>query len=408
MHPSDKIRGISGTSLQGKTVVLAVCGSIAALGSVQIARELIRHGARVVAVLSKAGAGIVTPEALEFATGLPTITKLTGQVEHVRYCGGPPREADALLIAPATANTLAKLALGIDDTPVTTFAAAAMGSGLPVLVAPAMHEAMLNNPAVKERLKELRARGVVFVEPRMEEGKAKMAAPEEVLFALQRALGPDDLRGRRVLVIAGSTAEPIDSVRVITNRSSGRTGAEIVRALAARGAEVTLLAAEGVQERFKPPSLHSLTFGSVDDILTRLKELGDLNAFAAIVNCAAISDYSIQKREGKIPSGLEPLTLELRPAPRVLAAIRERFAGLLVGFKLETAVESQALIQRARKRQGEHRIDIMVANRLEDVSAGRTAWSILEGEGEPTRVEGTKAAAADRLAERIAARLKAP
>ena len=408
MHPSDRIRGTAGTSLQGKTVVLALCGSIAAVESVQLAREIIRHGAKVVAVLSKAAQGIVTKEALEFATGVPAITRITGQVEHVRYCGGPPREADVLLIAPATANTLSKFALGIDDTPVTTFATTALGSGMPVVVAPAMHGAMLDNPMVKERLKELRARGVVFVDPLIEEGKAKMAPPEDVLAALRRAVGPNDMKGRRVLVIAGSTAEPIDSVRVITNRSSGRTGAEIVRALSGRGAEVTLLAAEGVQERFRAPCVRALTFSSVEDILSRLEGLGDLNAFGAIVNCAAISDYSLPKREGKIPSGLEPLTLELRPAPRVLGAIRERFGGLLVGFKLEADVESEALVQRARKRQGEQRLDIMVANRLEDVSAGRTSWQILEGEGEPTRVQGTKAEAAERLAERIAGKLQSP
>jgi len=408
MHPSDRIRGASGASLEGKTVVLAVCGSIAAVESVQLARELIRNGAKVVAVLSKAAQGIVTPEALEFATGAPALTRISGQVEHVRYCGAAPREADLLLIAPATANTLSKVALGIDDTPVTTFATTALGSGMPIVVAPAMHEAMLENPVVKERLKELRARGVVFVDPVLEEGKAKMAPSADILAAVRRALGPNDLKGRRVLVIAGSTAEPIDSVRVITNRSSGRTGAELVRALAGRGAEVTLLAAEGLQERFRTPCVRALTFSSVEDILARLKELGDLNAFGAIVNCAAISDYSLQKREGKIPSGLEPLTLELRPAPRVLASIRERFSGVLVGFKLEAAVESAALVQRARKRQAEHRLDIMVANRLEDVSAGRTSWEILEGDGEPVRVEGTKAEAAERLAERVALRLRAP
>ncbi len=406
MHPSDRIRGAEGKALRGKTVVLAVTGSIAAVDCVHLARELIRQGAHVVPVMTAAAARIVHPDAMEFATGVRPILELTGQVEHVRYCGAPPREADALLIAPATANTLAKVALGIDDTPVTTFATTAIGAKMPVIVAPAMHEPMLDNPAVKARIEELRALGVVFVEPVVEEGKAKLAPSEDIVAAVRRAVGPRDLWGRRALVIAGSTAEPIDSVRVITNRSSGRTGAEIARALDARGAEVTLMAGEGLVARFRPPHAKRKDFRTVGDILKGLDELGDLNAFAVVVNCAAISDYTIEKRDGKIPSGLEPLTLELRPAPRVLAAVRERFAGLLVGFKLETGVEHAALVQRARKRQAESRLDIVVANRLEDVSEGKTHWRILDGEREVEELAGSKAEAAERLAEVIAARLK--
>ena len=406
MHPADRIRGSAGKSLAGKTVVLGISGSIAAVECVALARELIRDGARVVPVMTPAAARILHPDAMEFATGVKPVMELTGQVEHVHYCGAPPRGADVLLVAPATANTLGKIALGIDDTPVTTFATAALGSGMPVVVAPAMHEPMLENKMVRARIEDLRALGVVFVEPRMEEGKAKMAAAPDIVAAVVRAVGPRDLVGRRVLVVAGSTAEPIDNVRVITNRSSGRTGAEITRALHGRGAEVTLLASEGLVDRFHPPAARVVTFGSVADILDRLEEIGDLSAFAAVVNCAAISDYTIERRDGKIPSGLEPLALELRPAPRVLAAIRERFAGVLVGFKLESGGDHEGLVQKARKRQAEHRLDIVVANRLEDVSSGRTHWRILDGEREVEEVAGSKAEAAERLAEVIAARLK--
>jgi len=194
---------------------------------------------------------------------------------------------------------------------------------------------------------------------------------------------------------------------VITNRSSGRTGAEIARALHGRGADVTLIASAGLTERFRVPASRTLAFESVEDILRRLDDVGDLNVFAAIVNCAAISDYTTTKREGKIPSGLEPLTIELRPAPRVLATIRERFGGLLVGFKLETGVDGEGIVTRARKRQAEHRLEVMVANRLEDVSSGRTHWRILVGDQAPIEVKGTKAAAAEALAEVIARGLKA-
>lgn len=405
MHPSERIRGSSGSSLQGRTVVLAVSGSIAAVETVTLARELIRHGASVVPVMSRAATRILDPNALEFATGRRPITRLTGQVEHVRYCGEPPREADVLLVAPATGNTIAKMSLGIDDTPVTTFAAAALGSGMPVVVAPAMHGAMARNPALHDRVRELKERGVEWVDPLPEEGKAKLAPAEDVLAGLERAVGPRDLRGRRVLVIAGPTSEPLDEVRVITNRSTGRTGAEIVRAFHARGADVTLLAGEPLVERFRTPASKTLTFASVESLLQGLAKIGDLNTFAAVVNCAAISDYTTTPREGKIASGLEPLTVELRPAPRVNAAIRERFTGVLVGFKLEAGADDPTVVMQARKRMAEGRLDLTVANRLEDVAPGTTRWQILGPKGDPAVVAGTKAEAARALAAAVAARL---
>jgi phosphopantothenoylcysteine decarboxylase/phosphopantothenate--cysteine ligase len=405
MHPAQRILGASSKALAGRTVVLAVSGSIAAVETVALARELIRHGAQVVPVMSRAATKILHPDALEFATGRRPITRLTGQVEHVRYCGDPPREADVLVVAPATGNTVAKMALGIDDTPVTTFAAAALGSRMPVVVAPAMHLSMAKNPALEERARELRARGVLWVEPLVEEGKAKLAAPEHILAAVERAVGPSELSGRRVLVIAGPTSEALDAVRVLTNRSSGRSGAEIVRAFNARGADVTLLASEPLLAAFRTPATRTLQFSSVDSLLARLKELGDLNAFAAVVNCAAISDYTTEPREGKIASDLEPLELELRPAPRVNAAIRERFSGLLVGFKLEVGGDDGALVSRARKRMADGRLDLTVANRLEDVAAGHTRWHILPPQGDPVVVEGGKDEAARALVQAVVQRL---
>ncbi len=406
MHPAKRILGTSGSSLSGKTVVLAVTGSIAAVETVQLARELIRHGARVVPVMSRAATRILRPDALEFATGVRPIVRLSGQVEHVRYCGQPPREADVLLVAPATANSVAKMALGIDDTPVTTFAAAALGSGMPVVVAPAMHEAMMDNQPVGAHGEALRARGVLWVAPRREEGKAKLAPGEDIIAAVERAVGPGDLSGRRVLVLAGATSEPVDAVRVMTNRSTGRTGAEIVRAIHARGAEVTLLAGAGMAASLRAPASQVVTFTTVDSLMNCLAKIGDLSTYAAVVNCAAISDYTTEPQEGKIASGSEPLKIELRPAPRVNAAIRERFSGLLVGFKLEAGADDTTLVARARNRMSEGRLDLIVANRLEEVTAGTTRWHIVEASGDPVVVAGGKDEASRALAGILADRLK--
>ena len=152
----------------------------------------------------------IHPNALEYATGHPVVTEITGSMEYLQMCGHDG-EADLLLIAPATANTLGKVANGIDDSTVTTYATNALGSGIPVLVAPAAHESMMDNPAVAANLRRLKEIGVEIVEPTREEGKAKMADPETVTARVIRRLGPRDLAGVHVLVVTGATVEPMTS-----------------------------------------------------------------------------------------------------------------------------------------------------------------------------------------------------
>ena len=231
MHPAERIRGVKSLKLQGKTIVLGVTGSIAAVETVKLARELIRHGADVHAVLSKSATAIVHPNALQFATGHDVDVQLDGSMRYLELCGQEGK-ADLLLIAPCTSNTISKIANGIDDTTATTYAVNALGSGIPILIAPAAHETMMDNPAVLENVRRLEALGVEFIEPKREESKAKLADLDAIVARVVRRLGPRDLLGKRVLVIAGSTVEPIDDIRVVSNRSSGATGVELARAAA--------------------------------------------------------------------------------------------------------------------------------------------------------------------------------
>src|SRR6056297_730831 len=209
--------------LDGVNVALGVCGSIAAVKTVELAHELRRRGAAVRAVMTDGARGIVHPWAVEFATDRDVVTELTGAVEHVELCG---REgwADVFLIAPATANTVGKIASAVDDTPVTTCATTAMGADVPVVIAPAMHEPMYDHPGVLEAIERVESWGVEFVDPRIEEGKAKIASEEAIVTAVARATTPQDLAGRHVIVTSGATSESIDPIRVLTNRASGATG----------------------------------------------------------------------------------------------------------------------------------------------------------------------------------------
>ncbi|MBN2013545.1 MAG: hypothetical protein JW778_00045 [Candidatus Altiarchaeota archaeon] len=166
-----------------KKIVLGVCGSVAAIESPKVARELVKKGFGVECVMSKAAKKIIHPDILEWASGNRVITRLTGEVEHVRLCG-VDGEASLLLICPATANTISKIACGIDDTPVTTLATTAIGSGIPVTIVPAMHLSMYKNPFVSANIKRLKENGIRVMEPRIEENKAKMASVDEVVDAV--------------------------------------------------------------------------------------------------------------------------------------------------------------------------------------------------------------------------------
>ena len=161
-------------------IVFAVCGSVAAVEAPKIVRELRREGIDVECVMTDASQEVIHPNVLKWASGNRVITKLTGDVEHVRLCGDDG-EASLLLVCPATANTISKIASGIDDTPVTTFASTAMGSSIPIVIVPAMHSSMYRNPFVARSMEKLKKEGVKIIKPRMEEGKAKIANLDKII-----------------------------------------------------------------------------------------------------------------------------------------------------------------------------------------------------------------------------------
>ncbi|MGQ9582341.1 MAG: bifunctional phosphopantothenoylcysteine decarboxylase/phosphopantothenate--cysteine ligase CoaBC [Thermoplasmatota archaeon] len=390
MHPSSELRGTKSRRLEGKRIALGVTGSIAAVECVRLVRELIRHGAEVLPVMSPSAAKIVHPDALWFASGNRPITELTGAVEHVALCGRGPGRVDLLLIAPCTSNTISKVACGIDDTPVTTFAATALGAGIPVMAAPAMHESMYEHPAIRGNMERAAALGMEFISPKVEERKAKMAGMEEVVLAVLRRLGRGDLRSRRVLVIAGATREPIDDVRCITNISTGRTGAELAVAAWTRGAEVELWC--GALSEVPPPLFTIRRFDSLES-LNALVSHSEL-AFDLVIVPAAISDYTVERSPGKLGSE-RSLRIELRPAPKVLATLRRRFKGTLVGFKAESGVTEEELERRAREMMEASEADFAVANDVRKVSEDSTEVLIVPRKGPMRRFSGLKSEAAD-------------
>ncbi len=390
MHPADRIRGAKSAKLQGKTIVLGVTGSIAAVETVKLARELIRHGADVHAVLSKSATAIVHPNALQFATGHEVDTQLDGSMRYLEMCGTGGK-ADLLLVAPCTSNTLGKIANGIDDTTVTTYAVTALGAGIPILVAPAAHATMVDNPAVQENARKLRTLGVEFVEPKREESKAKLADIDEIVARVIRRLGPRDLEGKRVVVIAGSTVEPIDDIRIISNRSSGATGVELARAAFEHGAEVELWL--GRHEVSVPDWLPTRSF----DTTTDLAAMADKAQADVCLVPAAVSDFSPKKQKGKIPSRGGALTLDLQPTPKVLAALRKATKGTLVGFKAEAGVSTAELKTKAMALLKEADLDLVVANDVAAVQRDATVITLFDRKGKSVTFAGSKSLAAEQV-----------
>ena len=365
-HPSKDITASKGRELSGKKIALLVTSSVASFKAPEIARELMRHGADVQAVISPSTERMVGADLLEWATGNTVVTRLTGKLEHIALAGKSQGHVDLVLVAPATANTIGKLASGIDDTPVTTVAATAIGSRIPVVIAPAMHEPLYDHPLVQENVQRLKKIGVEFVEPESLEGKAKIASTEKIVGAVVARLSSNkarDLEGRRVLVTAGPTMEHIDPVRVVTNRSSGKMGAAIAEEVASRGADTTLILGPGT---LTPPSgVKTVRIESTSDLLLAVKkELREAKpdiVFAA----GAPTDYA--------PTTVSPekiktrdrarIDLELQATPKILEEIRTSSPKtFLVAFKTEYNVPNEELIDEALKIIHEKNADLVAAN----------------------------------------------
>lgn len=365
-HPSKDITSAKGRELAGKKIALLVTSSVASFKAPEIARELMRHGADVYAVTSPSTEKMLGADLLEWATGNPVVTHLTGKLEHIALGGRSEGHADLVLVAPTTANTIGKLASGIDDTPVTTVAATAIGSRIPVLIAPAMHEPLYDHPIVQENISRLKKIGVEFIEPEITEGKAKIASTEKIVRSVIARLSTSqsrDLEGRRVLVTAGPTVEHIDPVRIVTNRSSGKMGLAIAEETASRGANTTLILGPGTVN--SPTGIETIRVDSTSELLAAVLAELNHNSTDLVFAAGAPTDYKpVTVAPKKIKTREKPqITLELRATPKILAEIRKASPKtFLVAFKTEHNVSNEELIDEAFKVIHEKNADLVAAN----------------------------------------------
>nr|KXH72321.1 MAG: hypothetical protein AM325_09180 [Candidatus Thorarchaeota archaeon SMTZ1-45] len=361
-HTSKLIKGTLSNLLEGKTIALGITGSVGAVECVALARTLMRHGAEVQTVMSRMAQRIIHPHLMEWATGNPVITELTGQIEHITLAGKHESHVDLLLIAPSTANTIGKIANGIDDTPVTTTASSAIGARIPMIIVPAMHESMYDHPVVIENIEKLRRMGITIVSPRMEEAKAKIPEVRTIVEHVLKVLGPRDLEGKHFIVTAGPTRGWIDRVRYVTNPSTGKMGIAVAGELIRRGATVSLVLGPTTEQGPDLADIHRVSTSAemLDTVMSQLSA----RKTDAFISTAAVLDYVPSKKEdSKMASGTESLNIELIPTKKIIEEARKTHKDLfIVGFKVESGVTDEELAKRAMIKIERGICDLVVAN----------------------------------------------
>ena len=351
--------------LANKTIVLGITGGIAAYKAADIASKLTQAGARVEVVMTESATKFITPLTLRSLTGRPVVTSMWEpatefSLEHIALA----EAADVVVIAPATANIIAKLAAGIADD---MLCCTVLATKAPIIVAPAMHADMFQNSITQENLAKLKARGFTIIDPGYgylasgKVGLGRLAETEAIIGIVKQVLGRSgDLAGKHIVVTAGGTREPIDPVRHIGNRSSGKMGYAVAEAARDRGATVTLITAPTAL-----PEPASMEVIPIETALQMKEAVAKAVAQAdALIMAAAVADYQPKSvAKAKIKKEAPTLTLELVRTPDILSEVKGNF--LKVGF----AAESEDIIENARRKLDKKQLDLMVANDITDPSS---------------------------------------
>lgn len=405
-HPSKDIKGKYGTELIGKRIVICVTASVACFKTIDLIRLFIRHGAEVFVVTSKAVEKFIGKEYFVWASGNPVTTRLSGDLEHVRLANY--NNSDLVIVYPCTANTIGKFANGIDDTPVTSVLSIAFGSKIPIIISPAMHEAMYYNPFIKNNVNKLEQMGVIFTDPVLQEDKAKVSSVEAVFrcsmekvfnihqpknqntekisnlskshqFFCKRSLDlineiteenlNNFFKGKKILISLGSTIEYIDPIRLISNTSSGKMGFSLIKAATRFGFDVTIL--KGItridqtiykhQRQFSHRIIEVKTTDQMSEAMSQ--ELYEAK-YDIVILSAAVSDFKPQKiSDTKISTENENLTLNLIPTVKIVDKVKQiQDKVFLVAFKAEYSISHRQLITKSYSKLIKCQADLVVAN----------------------------------------------
>ncbi len=373
LHPSNDIKGTWGHFLEGKKIVLCVSGSVAAYKAIDLARLLMRHGANVFPVMSHSATMLLHPNYLHWATGNDVVTKLTANMEHIKLADFDM--SDLIILYPSTANTIGKFANGIDDNAITSILSVGLGSKIPIFVAPAMHEAMYGNKLVIDNVLKLKKLGVIFLDPVISEGKAKIIPPDQALKAIldfskfENKFTKKVLSTKNILITSGGTMEYLDPIRVITNLSSGKMGFAMINEAIRHGGNITHIIGNTL---FSPSSfshatnnLQTIKVDTSDEMYAKVVSELSSKKYDIVIFAAAVTDFKpVEKHNKKIPSKVShSVNFEFIPTKKIINEIKSIDKDLfLVGFKAYYDVSNNYLINKAKEKLKECNADIIVAN----------------------------------------------
>ena len=405
-HPSKDIKSTMGTELLEKKIVICVTASVACYKTVDLIRLLIRHGAEVYVVMSKSAEKFISKDYFLWASGNSVFSDLSGNLEHIVLADYG--KSDLIIVYPATANTIGKFANGIDDTPPTSILSVALGSKIPIIIAPAMHQSMYENNIIKENISRLKKERVIFVKPVIEEGKAKIADAEIILnttidtlkndsVIVNRKLGENNTKGyfedigfikrdesiiyninendlneffgkKKILISFGSTIEYIDPIRVISNTSSGKMGLALINNAIIFDSTVTIV--KGLTSFVLDDKLVSNSKLKILEVKTTKQMydaiINELRSFSydIVILAAAVSDFKpLTSSYIKIPSDSLSLKIDLVPTIKIVDTIKSICSNLfLVAFKADYNVSADTLLRKSFKKLLDSDADLVVAN----------------------------------------------
>ncbi|MDQ4073323.1 MAG: bifunctional phosphopantothenoylcysteine decarboxylase/phosphopantothenate--cysteine ligase CoaBC [Thermoproteota archaeon] len=411
-HPSKDIKATLGTELMGKKIVICVTASVACYKSIDLIRMLIRHGAEVYVVISKSVEKFMSKDYFMWASGNRVISRLSGRLEHIDLADYG--RSDFIIVYPSTANTIGKFANGIDDTPPTSILSVGLGSGIPILISPAMHRSMYENPLIRANIKKLESNGILFINPKIEEGKAKVVEPENIVKTIvdmiaqgrnnpsmdnpslhsksshndinhnrhniefkKKSLETDyiinenKLRSffehKRILISLGSTLEYIDPIRIVSNTSSGKMGFSLVENALSFGSSVTVIKGNTTAnwdiESHKDSNfkvIYVKTSQQMNEVLG--KEL-KFQRYDIAIMAAAVSDFKPVKYSDSKISSDDSLTLTFAPTIKIINSVKNIHNDIfLVAFKADWNVSIDALLFKSYRKILDSNADLVVAN----------------------------------------------
>lgn len=364
------------SKLINKRIFVLGTGSVALYKTPDVIRELIRHGADVEVMLSPTAASLISPSVFQWATGRKVHLEITGDVEHVLYAGEHSEKVDLIIVCPMTASTLGKVVNGVADTNISLTLMTAIGSNIPIIFVPGMHEPMFNNQFVQENINKIKKQTFVqFLEPRIEDNKAKIPSLNTIVSWTIKTLSLKPLQGKKILITGGPTAEYIDRVRYITNPSSGKMGYALAKQAWFLGAEVTFIV--GPNNLSHTEIFNSIQVQSANEMADAVKSELLNNKYDIGIFSSAVADYMPESIiDQKISSGQSNLSINLKPTIKILNMVRDlvikdKIPNLItIGFKAEYKKPIEELVKICNSFLTDKRANIMIANLIDSHKTG--------------------------------------